>query len=391
MSNLFLTAPDPDYRIKGSRDPLGFQPVWQQTGKLIIPYLSTVSSFLQDFQTLALAWQIRQTHDLNEADFARFFQRWEQLMAYVRKSRGDEQVLGITRVQKHWLSDRLPVSSEPGEVILLESQRTAGVWGRYNSPFSDMCVREDQEFAAIFSKKINRVISLRRFQDCLKKDRFFITKAELADFAGLFDLAEQERLFWGRVLLVDKVHGDFRKQVAARWDDLLGSDFFAQLALLRRDADETLARLLLCIEHSERLICPLNRIFRYLQTRSFWTKVAIEGDEFIHTCREANRQVQEAYLDMPAELAIEKKELLGVFRLESNWEIVAALAHRNSAVSERRRGAPWIAIVNDGVEIYHREGANGDTRYDPERWHDNDYFTGTYFGLYEALQQKTTD
>lgn len=391
MSTLFLTALDPDYRIKGSRDPLGFQSVWQQTGKLVIPYLSTVSSFLQDFQTLALAWHVRRTYNLNETDFARFFQRWEQLMAYVRKSMGDEQILGITRVQKHWASERLPVSSEPGEVILLESQRTAGVWGRYNSPFLDMRVHEDLGFTPIFSQKISRIASLRRFEDCLKKGRFHITKAELADFTLLFDLSEQERLFWQQILLVDRAHGDFRKQVAARWEDLQGRHFYAMLALLRMEASETLVQKLLAVEHTERLICPLNRIFRYLQTCSFWTRETIERDDFISSCREANQKVREEYLHLPAlpaDLDVEKIELLNTFRLGSNWNIVVALAHRNGKVSERRGGAPWIAIVNDGVEINHREGANGDTRYDPERWNDNDYFTGTYFRLYDALQLK---
>lgn len=388
MSNLFLTALDPDYRIKGSRDPLGFQSIWQQTGKMVIPHLSTVSSFLQDFQTLALAWHISRTYNLSDTDFARFFQRWEQLMAYVRKIMGDEQALGITRVQKHWASERLPVSSEPGEVILLESQRTAGVWGRYNSPFLDMRVQEDVGFTPIFSQKINKIASLRRFEDCLKKSRFHITKAELTDFTLLFDLSEQERLFWQQILLVDMVHGDFRNQVTARRKDLQGRDFYTILALLRMDASETLVQKLLAVEHTERLICPLNRIFRYLQTRSFWTMETIERDDFISSCREANQKVQEEYLHLPAHLAAEKIELLNTFRLGSNWNIVVALAQRNGKVSERRGGASWLAIVNDGVEINHREGANGDTRYDPESWNDNDYFTGTYFRLYDALQPK---
>jgi hypothetical protein len=36
LPQYYLTLPDPDYLPKGSRDPLGFQVVWQHQGKKII-------------------------------------------------------------------------------------------------------------------------------------------------------------------------------------------------------------------------------------------------------------------------------------------------------------------------------------------------------------------
>ncbi|MBX2889734.1 MAG: hypothetical protein KF734_02290 [Saprospiraceae bacterium] len=386
MPSFFLTAPDPDYRIKGSRDPLGFQSLWQQTGRLIIPHLSTVSNFLQDFQTLALAWQVRSGQHWSDAEFVFFFQRWEQMMAYVRKSMGDERVLGIVRVQKRWGDEKLPVSSEASDVILLENQRGVGVWGRYNSPFTQMRILQDRRFEEIFSGKIKGISRLPRFQECLKKSKFNIEKTDLADFCSLFNLPEVERQFWQHHLLADHAQDDFRHQVSARRDAISGNNFFAQLAILRTGAGEALAQKLLAIEHTERLLCPLSRVFRYLQSRSFWSKDDLEADSFIQKCRASAANVQSEHLAMPTEKNAEKRQLLAMFHAKSNWQLVEWLAARNREVAERRGGAAWAGLENGGVEIYHREGANHDTSFDPQDGHDNDYFIGSYLGLYDALR-----
>ncbi len=41
--NPFFTALDPDSRIKGSRDPLGFEVIWTALGREIIGNLTTVT------------------------------------------------------------------------------------------------------------------------------------------------------------------------------------------------------------------------------------------------------------------------------------------------------------------------------------------------------------
>jgi hypothetical protein len=41
--NPFFTAIDPDARIKGSRDPLGFEALWTTLGREIIGNLTTVN------------------------------------------------------------------------------------------------------------------------------------------------------------------------------------------------------------------------------------------------------------------------------------------------------------------------------------------------------------
>ena len=53
----FFTALDPDARIKGSCDPLGFELLWTALGRDIVGNLTTVTRSVRQFSTL-LAVQV---------------------------------------------------------------------------------------------------------------------------------------------------------------------------------------------------------------------------------------------------------------------------------------------------------------------------------------------
>jgi len=36
MADYYFTIPDPNYKLKGSRDPLGLQSVWKETAQIWI-------------------------------------------------------------------------------------------------------------------------------------------------------------------------------------------------------------------------------------------------------------------------------------------------------------------------------------------------------------------
>ena len=80
----FITEQDPDYTVKGSRDPLGFQVIWQEAGRKLIPFLSTVSNNIKDFQILCIGYALKKDMNIQDKDFEPFFIRFEQLMAYTR-------------------------------------------------------------------------------------------------------------------------------------------------------------------------------------------------------------------------------------------------------------------------------------------------------------------
>ena len=50
----FLTLEDPNAKIKGSRDPLGVQPIWAAFGRHVVTNLTTQSSSVRGFTTLLL-------------------------------------------------------------------------------------------------------------------------------------------------------------------------------------------------------------------------------------------------------------------------------------------------------------------------------------------------
>ena len=79
----FITEPDINFRIKGSRDPLGFQPIWQKLGRKVIKDLSTVSINIRDFQIMSFAWYF--WGDRPDKNFMAFFYKFEQACAYTRE------------------------------------------------------------------------------------------------------------------------------------------------------------------------------------------------------------------------------------------------------------------------------------------------------------------
>lgn len=52
----FLADLDPRAAVKGSRDPVGIQPIWTRLGRHVTGNLTTVSNSGRDFSTLLLGY-----------------------------------------------------------------------------------------------------------------------------------------------------------------------------------------------------------------------------------------------------------------------------------------------------------------------------------------------
>lgn len=139
----FLTLPDPEVAIKGSRDPLGYETIWTGLGRRIVSNLTTVTTSVRGFTTLMLGYyfasQIIDSSDREESDFISLFLKFEQIAAYSRYAwdvyRIDEgsDIRGIERVKKYTDEGRgkVIISSAHKNQILSE-QRTYGLWGLYS-------------------------------------------------------------------------------------------------------------------------------------------------------------------------------------------------------------------------------------------------------------------
>jgi hypothetical protein len=141
----FLTLLDPRAKIKGSRDPLGFQPIWTRLGRQVIQNLTTVTTSVRGFTTLLLglyfAGQAVEQRKADEANFPDLFLKFEQLAAYSRVAGkngaaagqdGESEILGIRRVKRNLQENRAGVRiSAHQDHQILSNQRTYGLWGLY--------------------------------------------------------------------------------------------------------------------------------------------------------------------------------------------------------------------------------------------------------------------
>lgn len=132
-----MTDIDSRAAIKGSRDPLGVQPIWTKLGRHIVGNLTTVSTSVRDFTTLLLGYYLAERvaeSGGGDGDLAVFL-KWEQLAAYARwEINGDKSFRGTERTGKN-LQARAKVrlgADQPSQI--LSNQKIYGLWGLYTVP-----------------------------------------------------------------------------------------------------------------------------------------------------------------------------------------------------------------------------------------------------------------
>ena len=138
---MFLTKEDPRAFVKGSRDPLGLQPIWYRLGRNIIANLTTQSNSVRGFTILLLgrylAERLLEDNEIEEDAVVDVFLNTEQIAAYVRylghKVEGDIRGIDRVRAKSQRSSRAIPISSGP-EGMILSNQKIYGLWGLFSSP-----------------------------------------------------------------------------------------------------------------------------------------------------------------------------------------------------------------------------------------------------------------
>ena len=133
----FLTQLDSRAAIKGSRDPLGFQPMWSRLGRLVVGNLTTVSTSPRDFTTTILGYYFAERIAAAEGGDGdlNIFLRWEQLAAHARfRVNGDGRLRGIERVRKCANEGDAITLCADARGQILSNQKTYGLWGLYTGP-----------------------------------------------------------------------------------------------------------------------------------------------------------------------------------------------------------------------------------------------------------------
>ena len=301
----FLTQIDPRAAIKGSRDPLGLQPIWTRMGREVVGNLTTVTTSTRNFTTLLLglyfADELIAAGKADEAERAALFMKFEQLAAYSRAAYGGEEeagrILGITRVKKR-LAERGPLAIRgDAEAQILSNQKTYGIWGLYSvASVSSGLVEPDSHRVSLAARDFiegyilpalrkvyaRSLDAIRRF---VAGTRAFHPLGKDRDLASALakelspKLRVKERAFYGRHLVLSNFEGNATGGRQARlWDVMCrvnDGDFFdwkmefsfAELVELRKRSkaiDAGLSQALERIEIVEPLFATAARFFGYV-------------------------------------------------------------------------------------------------------------------------------
>lgn len=136
---MFFTREDPNAKIKGSRDPLGAQPLWTAFGRHVVTNLTTQTDSIRGFTILLLgrflAKQAIEEGRIGREQALDAFLRVEQVGAYVRHAAHGvrREIRGIERVQSRLQEyrGRVPIAADPGGYVLGD-QRVNGLWGLFS-------------------------------------------------------------------------------------------------------------------------------------------------------------------------------------------------------------------------------------------------------------------
>jgi hypothetical protein len=379
-----LTAIDPDFKPKGSRDPLGFQPIWAEVGRKLIKDLSTVSGNLNDFKILCFAkyffHQIKQQKE--ERLFLPFFLKVEQAFAYARRKFNNESSFnGNNFISKQVGNDSYTLSNEQRDCIL-SNQRTYGIYGKYIRPSKDMKLFEQEDFESTFqSGFIPEVIDI--FERIYSKSKLIIHPDKLYPLAKLLSkrTVEEQQFFRRNILLGNnpthlqlkfyaflKEHQEWNKISPFNLIDYINGIIYAI-------EDDDLKSQLIEIRNTELILAPLSYRFNYLLSESLWSSATILND--LVMMQKLDSLPYSFQADVMNELN-QMRNLVGI-------PLTNALINRNAMVSKRRNGSPWIEQQNLNYVVYYGETNRGIMEM-PENYWENSYFIQSYIRLFNAIE-----
>ena len=390
----FLTLEDPNAKIRGSRDPLGVQPLWVAFGRHVVTNLTTQSTSVRGFTIVLLgryfAADLIDRSMATREDALDVFLRMEQVGAYVRHAaHGDEVgIRGIERVKK-FLDEyrgRVPIQADRRGMILAD-QKVYGLWGLYSVaarrsgliPDGPLGVQENarQLVEQCYLPHLNGTTGpLRRI---LANGGTLDTRHHTPVFQALarilkpgFDAAELD--LYRRALRdgLDVEDAPAERQARLRelleshadLDEPVGREEVLRLARAAGPTDEALADHLLRIAALEALLAPVDALFQHLLMQ--------HGRKVEQVAKEIRDRwgAKVPHLDKHTFLALvpEIKQTVGpevtaaVTRCHAALtggdfvEATSALLDWNTLVMHSRGGGPWLAVAGGRLDVRYRGG-----------------------------------
>lgn len=379
----FFTSPDPNFRIKGSRDPLGFQTIWQRGGRQLIRYLSTVSVDLMDFRILSLGWHVWGSRP--DDGFVPFFLRLEQACAYARFQLNPNLGFnGVDFIRKQ-SRDVVEIGNH-AKATILSNQRNAGIFGRYIRPFLDIAYFRQDNFAELIEEAITRSGAGPLLQRLIRESELSLSMDDLQPLQHyLRDLSVEERDFYRKSLLLTP--GDFLQNEL--YEHLIhrpewNSEIFDLYVLISRIvADQPSPRMVRCLEEiaeTEKLLYHYDTLFRTLQTRPFWRLEEVLAIPLLSV------PVQFSDYSFPDE---ERTQLLNKLKGPVEQFVLEAV-ERNALVSRRRsQSAPWMEYfpARREIRVYYPDGKIDYQVFKPGVEYNNSFFFPSYLSLFNQIEK----
>ena len=378
----FLTLEDPNAKIKGSRDPLGVQPIWAAFGRHVVTNLTTQSSSVRGFTTLLLgryfAAELVDRGMTSREDALDVFLRMEQLSAYVRHvAHGVEgEIRGIERVRKTVDETRGRVPIHAGRRgWILSDQKVYGLWGLYSVsartsgliPEGALDVTGDTR-AFLKRNYIDRLDGAARpLLRLLAKGGTLETRREDRVFSALADMLtpafnKDEVDFYGRRLRdgcnvlgsAPERQGRFRSLLETQTDldALVGRAELLSLVKAAARVDDELAGRLERIAHLEALLAPAEVLFQHTLARHGQAVEDVATSISGHWGPRAPNLDRAAFADLMPEVRARSNTLIaramdGCQEALGNGDYAGAirlLLDWNKAVMETRGAAPWVRL-----------------------------------------------
>jgi hypothetical protein len=416
----FLTEVDSRAAIKGSRDPLGFVPLWSHMGRFVVGNLSTVSNSVRGFTTLLLGYYfaeaVQDRHGSEAGSTLDLFLKFEQLAGYSRYHVfRDDEFRGLDRVKQALAKGSKPLLGASTDCQILSNQKIYGLWGLFSVPArtSDLLASDEliltPSARAFVEQQYIRSLNNQGFRDgraiidLLAPKRVELhlegKHRELARAVATLlrpSFSALEREVYGQHL----VHGGPRDDTAGRQGQLAEllrgipqdtefgiSELRAVIKQARKRGEDwrLLADWLVSIERVETVLAPAMAAFGFCLTRNGQAlrKVAGEvkkcwGGSLKHVCSDdvaALRPVIAEALgdDRSADRLIAVAGSLSA----GDYELfVRLLIEHNAAVMQARNGAaPWVILDGERLDVRLRDESERlpDARELPHLWR-NPYF-----------------
>jgi hypothetical protein len=382
----FITEPDINFRIKGSRDPLGFQSIWQKLGRKIIKDLSTVSGSIQDFQLMSFAWYF--WGDRADKDFMAFFYKFEQACAYTRELYFEKSSYnGKDFVSKRRNDSSFRLSTNNADTIL-SNQKTYGVFGKYNRPFTEMRIKYQDDFVSVMESAIKSKTDSKKLLELVNKliteDVVIITKVELQPITDLLEkLSKEEKEFYERLILETPTHKSqnelyhlFKKHPELRENSFQLYPFIE--SVLKFDISPDLKASLIEIKNTESVLYSYANLFRNLQSRPVWQLADIRGEEIFNYFPR-----KQDYVFGNSAVSILNEELESL--AEDKSRIALAAVNRNETVSKKRNNSAWLKEEKGKLVRYYADGGREISKLDINNAYENNYFLPTYISLFNQI------